>query len=49
MRWVIPGFFIPLGYTDLIALLIVSLLIHEVNVVLFLILLALSLNQLDLA
>jgi hypothetical protein len=33
-----PGFFNPLGYTNLIALLIVGLLIHEVNVELFLVL-----------
>jgi hypothetical protein len=36
MRWVIPGFFNPLGYTNLVALLIIGLLIHEANVVLFL-------------
>jgi hypothetical protein len=34
----ILGFFNPLGYTNLIAFLIVGLLIHEVNVVLFLVL-----------
>jgi hydrogenase/urease accessory protein HupE len=33
-----PGFFHPLSYADLIALLTVGLLIHEVNVVLFLVL-----------
>jgi hypothetical protein len=32
------GFFHPLGYADLIALLTVGLLIHKVNVVLFLVL-----------
>jgi hypothetical protein len=37
-RWVYPQVFNPLGYTNLIALLIISLLIHEVNVVLFLVL-----------
>jgi hypothetical protein len=34
----IPGFFNPLGYVDLVALLVIGLLIYEVNVVLFLIL-----------
>jgi hypothetical protein len=38
MRWVYPQVFNPLGYTDLVALLVVGLLIHEVNVVLFLVL-----------
>jgi hypothetical protein len=38
MRWVYPRFFNSLGYVDLVALLVVSLLIHEVNVVLFLVL-----------
>jgi hypothetical protein len=33
-----PGFFNPLSYTNLIALLIVGLLIHEVNMVLFVVL-----------
>jgi hypothetical protein len=34
----IHGFFNSLGYANLVALLIVALLIHEVNVVLFLVL-----------
>jgi hypothetical protein len=34
------GFFNPLGYVDLVALLAVGLLIHEVNVVLFLVLIS---------
>jgi hypothetical protein len=34
----VPSFFNPLGYIDLIALLVVSLLIHKVNVMLFLVL-----------
>jgi hypothetical protein len=33
-----PGFFNPLSYANLVALLVTGLLIHEVNVVLFLIL-----------
>jgi hypothetical protein len=33
-----PGFFNPLDYTNLVALLIIGLLIHEVNVVFFLVL-----------
>jgi hypothetical protein len=45
----IPGFFNPLGYANLVALLIVGLLIPEVNVVFSLSMLSLSLNWLDLA
>jgi hypothetical protein len=34
----IPSYFNPLGYTNLVVPLIIDLLIHEVNVVLFLVL-----------
>jgi hypothetical protein len=36
-RWVYPRVFQPLGYTNLVALLIIGLLIREVNVVFFLV------------
>jgi hypothetical protein len=45
----VPGFSNPLGYTNLVTLIIVGLLIHEVNVVLFLVLVSVVPESVDLA